>query len=827
MHVCYRPITVNLLPKKFSDPTVVDPDLKKLNPGILMSPDDPRSLHIMPDDTEELYLSTSVDDLFAANPFYQTGTLRLEALDITSATGLEDIDSYPQSDRIEFWTDEDPAAKVQHLEWSGAELADYPDTCYIRASSTFTNSSLGILLRLKYTADNGDTEVADLCRIHPVIVDMVPDYNRDGKIEAQDRGQVTISNPWRWWVNNDLDFGDASGDDIPKIGEPYRNITEEFAHGHMFVDGMRDLVDFFPLHLDLQKVLASLPPEEFQYFISHHEDGFGFIEFLQGIPDGTGSLSSHPNSHFTHVYGGKDLAEAAVRRITAAGVQLSETYLNQAAKGKGFLLVEALKETEIPIELLIRKDGELVAIYAFPTKISHVEKMYRHVDLTQIPTNYDGSSPGKAPSSLPTQTGDPGDPYPDELSNGKYFVFVHGFRISPEDARGWHAEIFKRMHQLGSKARFVGVTWNGDTGLPGILPDVTTLDYHKAVFFAFQTGDALKDALSFTAGADVTIAAHSLGNMVVSHAIQEKDFAPDRYYLINGAVAREAYDDISVLPEERMSMTERDWRPYLDIGQSRLFASHWHNLFSGDPIDNRNKLRWKNRFLKVVTNFREAHNFYSTGDEVVQNPELDSASAAATVFNLIINPPFDPGRGTWVAQEFVKGGTSQILQHIQSRNQGGWVFNNNHRASSTLHQGYWIEDGILNSVYRLYTPEEAQDGILDEQLRQIPFFKPFRESNLFEPALGSAMASLPKVQYDVLARGIPAQSYSIAANPHPAFRANYNMSGMFRNSTSDWPEEGHSGFSEDKWLHNDFKNVAFNYLHKMYQKMVDLGELDQ
>ena len=723
MHVCYRPITVNLLPKKFSDPTVVDPDLKKLNPGILMSPDDPRSLHIMPDDTEELYLSTSVDDLFAANPFYQTGTLRLEALDITSATGLEDIDSYPQSDRIEFWTDEDPAAKVQHLEWSGAELADYPDTCYIRASSTFTNSSLGILLRLKYTADNGDTEVADLCRIHPVIVDMVPDYNRDGKIEAQDRGQVTISNPWRWWVNNDDDKDEASGDDKPEMAITSGQDHAPDSDGNLKVDGMRDLVDFFPLHLDLQKVLASLPPGEFQYFISHHEDGFGFIEFLQGIPDGTGSLSSHPNSHFTHIYGGKDLAEAAVRRITAAGVQLSETYLNQAAKGKGFLLVEALKETEIPIELLIRKDGELVAIYAFPTKISHVEKMYRHVDLTQIPTNYDGSSPGKAPSSLPTQTGDPGDPYPDELSNGKYFVFVHGFRISPEDARGWHAEIFKRMHQLGSKARFVGVTWNGDTGLPGILPDfVATLDYHKAVFFAFQTGDALKDALSFAAGADMTIAAHSLGNMVVSHAIQETGFVPARYYLINGAVAREAYGTGTHVQTsiEIRDMTEESWRPYLDIGQSRLFASHWHSLFAGDPSDHRNKLTWSKRFFGVVENFREAHNFYSTGDEVVQNPKLESASAAAT----ILNQGLDFGTGSWAAQEFVKGSAYFIPGLVQSGDQGGWSFHYNPSALTSWEQGYWKEV-LISNLARKYTPTEARDEILDGFLRLKPFFRPF------------------------------------------------------------------------------------------------------
>src|SRR5690606_9238073 len=78
---------------------------------------------------------------------------------------------------------------------------------------------------------------------------------------------------------------------------------------------------------------------------------------------------------------------------------------------------------------------------------------------------------------VPTNTAQPVD-YPDSLTNGKYFVFLHGFNVDADSARGWNAEVFKRLHVMGSKARFVGVQWNGSP--PSIIPG-KYLDYHKAV----------------------------------------------------------------------------------------------------------------------------------------------------------------------------------------------------------------------------------------------------------------------------------------------------------------------------------------------------------
>ena len=102
-------------------------------------------------------------------------------------------------------------------------------------------------------------------------------------------------------------------------------------------------------------------------------------------------------------------------------------------------------------------------------------------------------------------------------------VFLHGYNVNAQRARGWQAEVFKRLYVMGSRARFVGVTWYGDTGL---RVGGTSLDYHQAVFNALQTGDRLKGALNFLDPAKTTVMAHSLGNMVACQAIQKGGYRP-------------------------------------------------------------------------------------------------------------------------------------------------------------------------------------------------------------------------------------------------------------------------------------------------------------
>jgi hypothetical protein len=236
---------------------------------------------------------------------------------------------------------------------------------------------------------------------------------------------------------------------------------------------------------------------------------------------------------------------------------LGAEFVTLASQGKGVLLMESYAATDQPLKLHVFVDGNELFTYDFHLKTTTVEDMFEHRDLTGLAKEYDGTTASVPQSPAAMRTTAPN--WPDELTNGKTFAFVHGYNVSGQAARGWQAEVFKRMHQLGSNARFVGITWNGDTGL----------DYHKAVFQAFHTGDDFNASLS----GDITVAAHSLGNVVIGQAIQSGSLIPTRYYMINAATPNEAYGSGGSATD----MVEKDWTGI----DASFYASNWYQEFAG------------------------------------------------------------------------------------------------------------------------------------------------------------------------------------------------------------------------------------------------------
>src|SRR5205085_9397528 len=130
-----------------------------------------------------------------------------------------------------------------------------------------------------------------------------------------------------------------------------------------------------------------------------------------------------------------------------------------SSNGYGILLVEGRKRDTHPLVLEIyNMTGQRVTQLSLPLSLSPVEQMYRHKNLMGADNAF-GGRPDYATGSDTTHT-EP-ENLPDNLCNAKTFLFVHGYNVNPEAARGWNSEIFKRLYQSGSKARFVGVTWNG------------------------------------------------------------------------------------------------------------------------------------------------------------------------------------------------------------------------------------------------------------------------------------------------------------------------------------------------------------------------------
>lgn len=637
------------------------------------------------------------------------------------------------------------------------------------------------------------------------------DANRDGVISAGEG--PAAGKPWRLWINDDRDAGDHQSNDADVPGRPpvventyesggpnsplvtektYNNFTEPG------IQGQRDLVDLFPLNLAIAEVVRLLPTTD-GYRYRLHQPEFAINVVLTSLtPVEARKIHTTPNLKAF----GADLAsgvdKAAVLNLDSAGnLELPGAWVTRIEQlGHGVVLLEGRGGSPRPLELQVTKGGQVVASIPLKIAVSNITDMFRHIDLTRICTDTSGRNlltpPGDARA---TNTGSPSG-LPDDESSDQWIVFLHGYNVDCDRAKGWQAETFKRLYAMGSKARFVGVSWYGDTGL----------DYHKGVFNAFQTGDALSGSLGFLDFGNTTLIGHSLGNVVASHMLQESKLIPYRYLMVNAAVAAEAYGYNDT--KQSQEMTEDSWRPY----NTRLFASEWHTL----PFpagDRRQNITWRRRF-EAITQGRYAINCYSTGDEVAQCPvTMTNAGIWEDIYRL--------GDGAWKTQELMKGNYS-LPALTMSERQGGWGFNGDWDTNNV-----WAWPPLRQTM----SPEDTAKYITDEYLIARPFFRPFAEGSMHYGAgmLHQTEWALDRKNtwYSLLARGIPASTYAAGGiplivtgneNTEPIF--NYNLEKKGRSAA--WPEQGHgSEDTKQRWLHSDFKNAALPYVHPFFTYMIE------
>jgi len=167
-----------------------------------------------------------------------------------------------------------------------------------------------------------------------------------------------------------------------------------------------------------------------------------------------------------------------------------------------------------------------------PMELSSVEEMYRFyslhgaqdVDYFNLPDQY---TPGNLMD-------DPKD---------RDVFFTHGFNVSQEDARAWGSEIFKRLWQSGSDARFHMVAWPGNYHWTGDWAN--GLHYQRDVYQALKSANAFKRLVE-REQADSSkrvIMAQSLGNMMACEAFRQ-GLAANQYFMFDAAVASEAINSI-------------------------------------------------------------------------------------------------------------------------------------------------------------------------------------------------------------------------------------------------------------------------------------------
>lgn len=676
----------------------------------------------------------------------------------------------------------------------------------------------------RVTLNNGSAiEIdGDMVPVNIGLGALVPDYNHNRQIDASDRERAELAGKYYFWVNDDDGSGDTEGTGIPASGPAVDP-------AHLKVDGTRDLVDFFPVHLDIKDLFEAYDPARYTYRLRNGDSALNYVVTDLKPTESGGYLTGENKDDVTGNAKGIDYVKAMgdaptfsitntdFNALTGPMLALKPEVVEYIKQDKGVILIEAYKKATSPLVLEVYDGTTLVySSLKLDLSINGVEQMFRHKNLVQ-----DGGGP--PPNSLlnygaADRLVEPAN-FPDSEANDKHFVFVHGYNVNGEQARGWNAEMFKRMYWSGSRAKFWGVTWYGwDTQDLSIVTLPFTRNFHINVQHALKTAPAFSDFINLPVGGkNVTVAAHSLGNMLVSSAIAEQDAKVDNYLLIDAAVPIEAYDGTVARPQDTSfpdstnnSMIPPEWKGY----NTGLFASEWYRLFENDdPIDERRNLTWRGRFASIVTN-TQAYNFYSSGEDVLDNHE---------------GIPFVPdiftegvGRFAWGLQEKLKGGlpTGWML----GSNYGGWRFD-----QGTYNES--IVDAAGQTVNVPMLPDTVNNKLSNgeitiEDIKKQPFFILTGDdvALLQDYPIGSDYAKANRDR--LLAEAIPALSLAVGRNKVAAFDEalpktirNIDMNLSLKNS---WPAYRVDVKKSNDWWHSDIMVIAYPYIYSLFNKLTEL-----
>ncbi len=653
---------------------------------------------------------------------------------------------------------------------------------------------------------------------------LVPDYNHDRVIDDTDRQRAALGDTFYFWINDDDDQGETTGSDIPGSTFAWADNSDEglgvsFNDVHNYetemVDGVRDLVDFFPVQLDLKDLLALYPATRYDYRLTTGGEQLNLAY--------TPLKADRAGDYLTNLPVAKTLGHVSTFPLTSAG-----TSLKSSATGEGFvqkltagesdiILLEGRSAFKGPLRLEISDGTNTLFRSELNLSLSGVENMFRHVNLIDVATQKDN------PPEHGTKWGEP-DRFeipvncPEDAclnTDGTNFVFVHGYNVNGQQARGWQSEMFKRLFWSGSKAKFWGVTWYGADSQ---WFDAVTVNYQINVQHALKTAAGLRQFLNAQMQGPTSIAAHSLGNMLVSASLNdpmdESLTAPiSNFFMIDAAVPIEAFTD-SIIPQgfdSTNKMVHPDWYGYKPI----LAASEWYRLFVDDTIggdpDARGTLTWRSRFGGLPSTVKY-YNFYSSGEEVLAVhsgiPSLEQAAEG-------------PGRYTWALQEKLKG--LMPIGYVLSSRYGGWGFN-------WADYSEIIDPGSEFSEETIWPPDKT-NAITEAELKTTPFFKGGSEFEDLFSLQGPGNAKVEEKRNKWLVEAFPALTEA-AGGPEgdiletEEFVDSGNAIDMQTEYTNGWPQERIDN-EEEGWRHSDLKNVSYLYLYKIFDKMKVVSEASQ
>lgn len=577
-------------------------------------------------------------------------------------------------------------------------------------------------------------------RVTAVNPPLLADVSHDGKIGDADAALQTAGLPFRFWINEDRIKGDYAG----TVSDDSYNAA------NLKVDGKYDLVNFFPLVADVARFKAEWGDSA--TFILRSRSRYLHCCVLEDVePDCVHSIQTG----MVHAVGGMPFESASLDFLSYQGTNLT-SYVS-SDKPRVVLAFEASDwiYPSVSPELVVKLGGREVFSYCIPLEIDLVDHMYRYVNLRPAASN---------PQFVPVAPNIPQN-LPDEETDGKHYVFVHGYNVNASQSREWARAVFKRLWWTGSRSKFTAVDWYGDYSQ--LSPSVPVLggnspNYYRNVLNAFNSASALKSACDMLSGQKYLMA-HSLGNMLVSSAIADHSLTNYvKYFMMNAAVPLEAYDDSAYA----QNMVDSAW---MSVPQFR--ASRWSNWF--DEPDFRARLSWRGRFGYLP----RVENCYSQTEDVLENPSANGMGNA------------------WGAQELLKG--CSIWHGI------------NLAGSGVMIEGGWGINSAFVSNARAYVPLVGfNPGYFEKYSREeninCPLFTEFADARM-QTTNGLIIVD-NQLRARMLGDAIPAESFAAGSNPLDGV-INYN-----------YQDHVNHGWYDDKneWRHSDIKNAALWYVYDFF-----------
>ena len=641
--------------------------------------------------------------------------------------------------------------------------------------------SVDVVFRYWNAADGKVVKDEAVQRITSVNPPLLVDYDRDGKVDASDVRAYLDGRPAYFWRNDDT----WKGDDAFGFS-PLGNCRDGV------VNGRCDLINFLPVAVDVGPFASHWGPDAVYYRLAADSDALKNAK-LAFADVGRSEVGGEALDACADI-GGAPVREMPVSRL-GDGTNLPPAFVELSCAGRSTMLVEfpeAAQYRRLRLDVRSRRDDALLFSAPMTLHVGEVSRMVVWENLRAAAGGSDG---------VPTRLSSPD--WPEEAHKPGYVVFVHGYNMA-EDAETpcWAENVFKKLWWAGLDRGFIAVQWRGNDGqmyVP-IANTFATPNYYRNVVHAFETAPALKEAMDFFDGPKWFLA-HSLGNMLVSAAIQDHGMPHEKFFMLNAAVAMEALEPTAGITQgSHDCMTPGEWSGYVD----RVRSTHWFECFPEG--DGRRLLTWKGRFANVTN----VVNFYSTQEEVVNNG--DGKEHAVLVRNYV-----------WYNQETRKGSWPAMLHG----HEGGWGFN-------SLYDGnvkYWIGGELVELPCHMPPADAAK--LSKEQLRQVPFFLDFSDHAMYTSPNGEIVSTNYLYRAEMLAYAIPSESFAVGANPIPGHETmatnspaselyfNYDMGTLFKSGINDLPENGED--PEDRhrdWQHSTFVQRSYKRVHQLYETIV-------